>query len=108
VEDPLATRRITRTTVRERTYTSTPSVGRELTHEEEMVVRMRQGLSEGHEHVLPRRGQTHAETRAKLALIEATLLEDIYGRGPLAEAAGVDVDQDLKARILAKLSKLDG
>jgi len=104
----LATRRISRTTVRERTYTVPSSPGRELTPEEEMVVRMRQGLSEGHDHMLPQRGQTNAETRAKLALIEATLLEDLYGRGPLAEAAGVDVDQDLKARILAKLSKLDG
>lgn len=107
----MATRRISKTQVRGKT-TVEVSDQAGLTHEEEMVVRMRTGRSLPDSAPLPRRDGGHAELRARLALIEATLLEDLYGTGPLAETeaaapAEVEVDRGLKARILAKLSRVD-
>ncbi len=103
----MATRRFTPNSTQLRTLTTTRPGARELTHEEEMVVRMRHGLSEGPDARLPGRALT-AETRARLALMEASLLAEMHDTGPLAasEEAQVQVDGDLKARILDKLSKL--
>lgn len=103
----MATRRFTPHSTQLRTLTTTRPGARELTHEEEMVVRMRHGLSEGPDAPLPGRVLT-AETRARLALMEASLLAEMHETGPLANTPEpqVQVDGDLKARILDKLSKL--
>lgn len=104
----MATRRNTPNSAPVRTLTTVSPGERELTREEELVVRMRQGLSEAPSAALPRRGTAVAETRARLALMEAALLADMHEAGPLADspAPQVVVDSDVKARILDKLSKL--
>ena len=92
-------------TTETRTSTFTRPGTRELTWEEEMVVRMRKGLSESDDAALEFRGQTHPETQARLAMIEAHLLSEMHGVGPWAEAEEeADVDQDVKGRILDTLS----
>lgn len=92
-----------------RTVTEFSRVARkdELTRDEELVVRMSRGLGEGSQFGLEHRGNAFAETRARLALMEAGLLADLHGTGPLAEQLGVVVDAGVKAKILARLSKLD-
>ena len=92
----------TKTTVQTRTLTE--RVTRTLTREEELVVRMTRGLGEGPEYALEFRGGTHPETSAQLALIEAAILAEVYEVGPLV--AQGSVDNDLKGRIIDKLSKL--
>ncbi|MCB9520481.1 MAG: hypothetical protein H6699_06360 [Myxococcales bacterium] len=87
----------TRTATRVRTATT-------LTREEELVIRMTRGLSEGAEHVLEYRGAGSEELAARLGLIEAALLADVYDIGPFAETA--QVDQGVKDLVLSKLSKL--
>ena len=97
----------TKTTVKTNTSTR---VGRDesgLSWEEEMVVRMRQGLSEADSHVLEFRGRGTPELRAQLTLMEADLLATMHGIGPLADA-GTEIDHGLKSRILSKLSEIDG
>lgn len=94
------------TTTTTTTRTLTERVTRQLTRDEELVMRMRHGLSEGPDHVLEFRGASHPETAAQLALIEACLLEEMYGAGPLATSASVDTE--LKGRILDKLGSLKG
>jgi hypothetical protein len=78
-----------------------------LTREEELVVRMSRGLGEGGSFALPMRSGSVGDLRARLALIEAGLLAEVHGAGPLAEQLGVQVDADMKAKILARLSQLD-
>lgn len=103
----MATRSTTKTQTRTMTEVEGAPRNAELTHEEELVVRMSRGLSESGTFQLPMRGRNNAELRARLALIEAGLLAEIHGAGPLAEQLGVAVDEGMKARILAKLSTLD-
>ncbi len=104
----MATRRTTPNAAPVRTLTNVHEGDRELTREEELVVRMRQGLGESPVSSLPRRGADFAETRARLALMEAALLAEMHDAGPLADspAPQVVVDSDVKSRILDKLSKL--
>lgn len=64
-----------------------------LTEEEERYVRIRFGISEPPSAPLPRRGLAFAETRARLALMEAEMLGD---RLP-------PVRDPLKARIIKRL-----
>ncbi len=68
------------------------------------------GLSEAGEFELEFRGRSE-QTQAKLALMEAELLAQMYDAGPLAatpvEAGNVEVDQDLKARIVSRFSELN-
>jgi len=77
-----------------------------LTWQEGRVVRMRQGLSEAHEAPLEFHGQDQPETRARLALLEAHLLAEVHGIGPLAED-DTELDHGVKNRILDKLARLD-
>lgn len=82
-----------------------------LTWKEEMVVRMRHGLSEGDEHELEFQGQHVPEPKARLAMMEAELLAVMHQRGPLAQAdeaaSETTVDEALRAKIFARLSGLD-
>lgn len=78
---------ITRADVR-RTINTT-----DLTQEEERFIRMRYGISEGPASPIVRRGQDNAETRAKLALIEASMIPD-----ELAQ-----VNESVKNRIISRL-----
>jgi len=55
--------------------------GTQLTEEEERYVRIRFGISEPPTTVLERRGQTFPETRARLALIEADMLQHLAPAG---------------------------
>lgn len=93
-----------KTTTTTTTRTLTSRVTRQLTREEELVVRMTRGLSEGADHALEFRGASNPELAAQLALVEATLLAEMFDAGPLAARAPVDTE--LKGRILDKLSKL--
>jgi DNA-directed RNA polymerase sigma subunit (sigma70/sigma32) len=72
-----------------------------LTQEEENVLRMRMGVSEPGSHSLEFRGQDHPETRAKLAMLERSLLEALRRRpdAPSPELA------ERKARIIRKLNE---
>jgi len=106
-EVTLATRITTKTTVQTETFTKRQAGRTPLTREEELVVRMTRGLSEGPECELQQQGQDHEEARASMALMEASLLAQMHGEGPLAEQAGVEIDHDLKARILEQLSKME-
>lgn len=85
--------------------TTTTLDKRALTRDEEIVVRMKRGLSEGPEFALEFRGQEMPEVAAKLAILEAQLLEDIYDVGPLAQTS--EGDASIKARIFDHLASLD-
>lgn len=73
----------------------------DLTQEEENVLRMRMGIGEAASHELEFRGQSHPETRAKLAMLERTLLEAMRRR-PDPDAPEY---AERRARILRKLEK---
>lgn len=83
---------------------------RDLSWQEEMVVRMRQGLSEEGDHELAYRGRHHREVRARLGNLEAELLAAMHERGPLAEreeaAPEVAVDESARQRIMERLAGL--
>lgn len=102
LEAALDAKKNTKTIVQTRTLTE--RVTRTLTREEELVVRMTRGLSEGSDYALEFRG-AGTETGAQLALIEASLLAEMYDVGPLA-VTGPAVNASVKGRILDKLSKL--
>ncbi len=93
----------TQTTVTTRTLTRRATTV--LTREEELVVRMRKGLSESGDFQLEFRGQGNPELEAHLGLLEATLLAEMFDSGPLA-APQTAVDTAMKGRILDQLSKL--
>ena len=93
--------------VQTRTATQTVEQVREalnrpgLTQEEENVLRMRMGIGEPGSHELEFRGQNHPETRAKLAMLERTLLEAMRRRpDPNAPEYA-----ERRARILQKLKE---
>ena len=75
----------------------------ELTHEEELVLRMRMGLSEPGSTTLEYRGQQNEELSAKLALIEAEALDRVRPRVvvPLPLEG-----KDLKRAIVDKLKRI--
>lgn len=64
-----------------------------LSGEEELYVRVRFGIGEPSSSPLPRRGQAFAETRAKIALMEAAMLGESL---PC-------IEDPLKARIIKRL-----
>jgi hypothetical protein len=103
-------KKTTTTTTTDRTLTE--RVTTTLTREEELVVRLSRGLSETGDYPLEFRGQRDADSAARLALVEAALLAEMYEVGPLAEVEDASeqtrssVDSGLKSRILDKLSKL--
>ncbi len=99
------TKRATKGTVKTGTLTSVDVRERTLTREEELVVRMLRGLGEGPDYPLEFRGRLNPELNARLALIEAVLLAEEHGIGPLAVEAEA-VDRAVKDRILDKLGKL--
>ena len=84
----------------------------QLTWEEEMTVRMAQGLSEGPDAALAYRGQLHGELRARLGALEAELLASMHQQGPLAETddsqeiAGVSVNEEVRQRIMDRLAEI--
>ncbi len=102
LEDALDAKKSTTTTVQTRTLTK--RITRTLTRDEELVVRMTRGLSEGPAHELEFRGAGHPELSAQLALIEASLVAELAEMA--APTRSSVVDTDLKGRILDKLSKL--
>lgn len=85
------------------TKTLTKRVTRTLTREEELVVRMRHGLSEGADFELEFRGQEHPQVRAHLAAIENAILEELRED----RQSSREVDLDVKNSILDRLSKLE-
>jgi hypothetical protein len=77
-----------------------------LTREEELVVRMSRGLSEGPAHALEFRGQQDRELRARLALIEAMAFAEVNQAGTVTDDPGVEVDEEMRTKILARLRSL--
>jgi DNA-directed RNA polymerase sigma subunit (sigma70/sigma32) len=73
-----------------------------LTHEEEMVVRMRKGLSEGPETKLEMR------TFASTALADLVRQMEARALRHLEAQPSVEVDASASARILDRLSQLKG
>lgn len=67
-----------------------------LTEEEERIVRMRHGISEGPSAKLTRRGQEFDETRVRLALIEAEAVNQLMS----------DRNSTVKDRIIARLKNM--
>ena len=102
-EQALDIKNKTKTSVATRTLTRRETTV--LTREEELVVRMRKGLSEEGDFALEFRGAGNEEVSARLGLIEATLLAEMFDAGPLA-APRTTVDTEMKDRILDQLSKL--
>ncbi len=79
----------------------------ELTREEELVLRLRHGLSEPGATHLEFRGTTHPELAAKLALIEADALAHMRPHVAVqVEAAAETGNGELKQSIIDKLKKL--
>ena len=74
-----------------------------LTREEELVIRMRLGISETGIAKLSFRGQNHDELATKLAQIEAEALAHLRPR-PVAHAP--EEGQALKAAIIEKLKRV--
>lgn len=66
-----------------------------LSQEEERFVRLRYGISEGPTAKIVRRGQDNAETRAKLAMIEASMIPDGMAQ----------VNEAVKSRIISRLRR---
>jgi len=66
-----------------------------LTEEEERFIRMRYGISEGPSAKIMRRGQDNPETRAQLALIEASMIPDGL----------TQVNETVKNRIISRLRR---
>jgi hypothetical protein len=64
-----------------------------LTQEEERYIRLRYGISEGPSAKIVRRGQDNAEARAKLALIEASMMPENLSQ----------VNETVKNRIINRL-----
>ena len=102
-ENALDTKNKTKTSVAIRTLTRRETTV--LTREEELVVRMRNGLGEAGDFPLEFRGTGNEELSARLGLIEATLLAEMHDAGPLA-APRTAVDTDMRDRIMQRLSKL--
>lgn len=82
-----------------------------LTWQEEVVVRMTRGVSESEDFVLEFRGQERPDVQARLALIEGEALLALgllevssEADAPVVDEPSIEVDRDLKARILRKLS----
>jgi hypothetical protein len=73
-----------------------------LSQEEERVVRMLHGLSEPDDYQLTFAKTSDEEVNARLKLLEATLLADYHGKGPLAQAVS---PMDKIDSHLAKLDK---
>ena len=71
-----------------------------MTDEEERVIRMRHGLGLASGDALELRGQSFAETRAQLAMIEKEAL-DVLRRGPPTPEP--EANTSVKARIIARL-----
>ena len=93
----MVTKHYRKTNVQTRTAPRTERRQRELTWNEEMVVRMRQGLSEGDDHVLEMRGTAFEQARARLFAIEADALVAIMGPEALVDAVGLDAAEDMIA-----------
>jgi hypothetical protein len=83
----------TQTQTRRRTET--------LTAEEERVVRMLHGLGEPDDGALATKKSSDPEVNAQLQLIEAALLAELHGSGPLAE------DDSPRSKILERLRALE-
>ncbi len=73
-----------------------------LTHEEEMVVRMRKGLSEGPETKLEMRTFPSTDVAEMIRQMEARALRHLEAQ------PSVEVDASASARILDRLSQLKG
>lgn len=90
-------------------HTETSTRDEQLTWSEEMTVRMAKGLSEGPEHALQFRGQLHGELQARLAAMEAELLQVMFQRGPQAVQEATQapaIDEEGRARILEQLARV--
>lgn len=73
-----------------------------LTHEEEMVVRMRKGLSEGPETKLEMRSFKNTDVAEMIRQMEARALRHLEAQ------PSVEVDASASARILDRLSQIKG
>ena len=74
-----------------------------LSREEELVLRLRHGIPAPKSTQLEYRGQSHPETAAALALMEASLLEHLRGA---PEAPEELTGEALKGAIIDRLRKL--
>jgi len=73
-----------------------------LSREEELVLRMRHGISEPRTAQLEYRGQTIPEIAAKLAMMEAATLDEMRGQTPTEDPQ----KSAAKARIIERLKRL--
>lgn len=76
----------------------------QLTRDEELVLRMRHGISESRQAALEFRGQNHPEVAAKLALMELAALEELQDMGvrPVENPR----DAAVKAAIIDRLKRI--
>jgi hypothetical protein len=79
----------------------------ELSAEEERVVRIQHGLGAEAELVLPRKVSSDPEVNARLMMIEAALLAEMHGRGPLVESDDNGQPQSPKEKILNHLRQIE-
>lgn len=73
-----------------------------MTHEEERVVRMLHGLNEAGDTPLEFAEGQSEEVQARLMRMEAMLMAQMHGKGPLAESGDAS-----KAKILSRLQSLE-
>jgi hypothetical protein len=78
--------------------------GESLTHEEERVVRMLNGMGESGDSELTFVESSDTEVNARLKLMEAKLLAMMHGQGPFAETATANSP---KQKILNRLKALE-
>jgi hypothetical protein len=83
------------------TETQTQRRTETLTAEEERVVRMLHGLGEPDDGTLAQKKSSDPEVNAQLQLLEAALLAELHGTGPLAE------DDSPRSKILERLRALE-
>jgi len=94
----------TRVRVTERTNLGTAFREARLSREEELVLRMRHGISEPRTATLEFRGQTHPELAAKLALMEISALDELHAMGVTPRESPRDAA--VKASIIDRLRRI--
>ncbi len=104
----MTTKRTIRTGTQTGTLTQTQSPTAPLTHEEELVIRMRRGLSEGPGFALEMRGQGNPDLRDMLRQFEARAIAAMRMQQQEQVEPPVRVDAEASAKIVDRLSRLKG